>query len=136
MIQLRLVVTWMLLLTTPALIRAQGYEFVIHEKPLRVRHISGVIVDQKGLFIAYPAVELRDPNDNHVLATSFADGNGRFHFEDRKPGEIVEIRFLMKGFNPVQYTLEMARIGHESMKAVMPLSKQEQGLKDLTDRHD
>jgi len=96
---------------------------VVEDKPIRLRHIAGVIVDQKGLFIAYPAVELRDANDHHVIATNFADGNGRFSFADRKPGEHLEIRFSMKGFQPVQYTIDVARIGHGSMKAVMPAAQ-------------
>ncbi|HTJ30751.1 MAG TPA: carboxypeptidase-like regulatory domain-containing protein [Acidobacteriaceae bacterium] len=91
----------------------------VENKSLRLRHIAGVIVDQKGLFIPYPAIELRDANDHHVIATSFADGNGRFHFEDRKPGEVLEIRFSVKGYQPAQYTIDVVRIGHESMKAVM-----------------
>ena len=95
----------------------------VENKPVRLRHLIGVIVDQKGLFIAYPAVELRDGNDHHVIATSFADGNGRFSFADRKPGELLEIRFSLKGYQPVQYTIEVVRFGHEKMKAVMPVAQ-------------
>ncbi len=120
MIRLRSLSFWALLLTLalPSFLRAQNE--MVHEKPLRLRHLSGVIVDQKGLFIPYPAVELRDANDHHVIATTFADGNGRFSFADRKPGERLEIRFTRKGYQPVQYTIDLARIGHETMKAVMP----------------
>ena len=95
------------------------HKTVVEDKPLRLRHIAGVVVDQKGLFIAYPAVELRDGNDHRVIATTFADGNGHFHFEDRKPGELLEIRFSIKGYQPSQYTIQVARVGHETMKAVM-----------------
>lgn len=96
---------------------------VAEDKPVRLRHVAGRIVDQRGFAIPYPAVELRDGNDHHVIATTFADGNGRFSFADRKPGEQLEIRFSMKGYNPVQYTIELARIGHEKMKAVMPVAQ-------------
>lgn len=129
MIRLRIVGLWVLMaaialpaLAWPRLPHLQHTKAAT-DKPLRLRHIAGVIVDPKGLFIAYPAVELRDANDHHVIATSFADGNGRFHFEDRKPGEQLEIRFSMKGYQPVQYTINMARVGHASMKAVMPVAQ-------------
>ena len=95
----------------------------VEDKPLRLRHVAGVIVDKRGFTIPYPAVELRSADDHHVIATTFADANGRFAFFDHKPGERLELRFSLKGYSPVQYTIEVARVGHAKMKAVMPIAQ-------------
>lgn len=128
MIRLRMMglAVLMVAITLPALawprLPRLPHKAAVEDKPVRLRHLAGRIVDQRGFAIPYPAVELRSADDHHVIATTFADANGHFSFADHKPGERLEIRCWLKGYNPVQYTIELARIGHESMKAVMPVA--------------
>ena len=110
-----------LLAAIPMAARAQ-YEEVIHEKPVRLRHLAGKIVDPKGLIVPYAYIELRSAADHHVLATSFADGYGKFAFAYRKFGETLEIRVSMKNFDPVQYHVVLHRIGFEELKVVLPVA--------------
>jgi len=92
---------------------------LIHERPLHVRHFSGSVVDSKGMMVKYATVELCSPKDHHVLASTFADGNGYFSFDDRKYGKRVEIRVSQKGFNPSRYTAMIRPFGDQHMRLVL-----------------
>ena len=94
-------------------------QLIIHERPIRLRHIAGTIVDAKGMTVPYASIELRDPGDQHVMRSTYADGNGRFSFEDRKHGETIEIRISLAGYDTAQYTILTARIGKEHMRVVI-----------------
>jgi hypothetical protein len=94
-------------------------EDVIHEKPIRLHHLAGRVVDRKGLAIPYSAIEMRDAKDQHVIATTFADANGNFSFADRKHGEKLELRISLKGFNTSQYTVYLEFFGNERLRAVL-----------------
>ena len=98
-------------------------ELVVHAKPVRLRHIDGVVVNAAGNSIPYVFVELRDAQDHHVLATNYADGNGKFSFPDRKRGEQLEIRASIAGFKAAQYAISIAIVGKESFKVVLPAAK-------------
>lgn len=95
-------------------------QLIVHQRPIRLRHLAGVIVNPKGETVAYASVELRNATDNHLLASAFADGNGKFLFADRKRGDQLQIRVSLKGFNPVQYSISEARIGEERIRVVLP----------------
>jgi hypothetical protein len=92
---------------------------IVHERQLHLHHIQGVVVDRTGNTVEYAVVELCDPKDHHVIASTFADGNGKFAFEDRKRHTILEIRASAPGFNPVQYTIKMTRFGDSKMHVVL-----------------
>ena len=101
-----------------AMLSAQ--KLIVHEKPVRLRHLAGATVDPTGLTIPYAMIELRDAKDHHMLASTFADANGKFFFADKKHGEQFEIRVSLAGFKIVQYTVSMARIGKEHLRVVLP----------------
>jgi len=95
-------------------------ELLVHEKPVKLRHLAGNVVDPRGFALAYVAIELRSGEDHHVLATTFADAKGKFFFRDLKRGDRLEIRALLKGFNIVQYAVEMSLVGKMHLKMVLP----------------
>jgi len=77
------------------------------------------VVDSKGMMVKYATVELCSPKDHHVLASTFADGNGYFSFDDKKYGKRVEIRVSQKGFNPARYTAMIRPFGDQHMRLVL-----------------
>ncbi len=97
----------------------QGNEVVIHSRPLHVRHFSGVIVDQTGMWVEYATVELHDPRSHRVLASTFADGKGFFYFDDKKYGKRIEIRAFKHGFNASQYIAMRRPFGDNQMQVVL-----------------
>jgi hypothetical protein len=102
-----------------ATLRGQGQEVIVHESPLHVRHFAGTVVDSRGMTVEYATVELRDPRDHRVLASTFADGKGNFIFDDKKYGKRVEIRAFQKGFNIVQYTVMRRPFGDMHIRLVL-----------------
>ena len=102
-----------------ATLRGQSQEVIVHETPVHVRHFAGTVVDSKGMTVEYATVELRDPRDHRVLATTFADGKGNFYFDDKKYGKRVEIRAFQKGFNIVQYTVMLRPFGDMHIRLVL-----------------
>lgn len=97
-----------------------GQELLVHEKPVKLRHLAGNVVDPRGFALAYAAIELRSAEDHHILATTFADAKGKFFFRDLKRGDQLEIRASVKGFNIVQYAVEMSLVGKTHLKMVLP----------------
>jgi len=96
-----------------------GQAVIMHEVPLHVRHFSGTVVDSRGMTVEYATVELRDPKDHHVLASTFADGRGNFSFDDKKYGKRVEIRAFQKNFNITQYTAMRRPFGDLHIRLVL-----------------
>jgi hypothetical protein len=96
-----------------------GQTVIVHEVPLHARHFAGTVVDSKGMTVKYATVELRDPKDHHVLASTFADGNGFFSFDDKKYGKRVEIRAFQKNFNVAQYTVMRRPFGDVHIRLVL-----------------
>jgi hypothetical protein len=117
----RIAIGLVLLASLAAPLAAQ--QEIINEKPVRLRHFSGAIVDARGMTVEYALIELRDPKDHHVLASTFADGNGKFAFADRKHGESVELRVSNKGFNTVQYTVFLSEFGAMHWRVKLPVAK-------------
>ena len=107
------------LITLSSFAYAQGNEDVIYERPLHVRHFSGVIVDQKGMWVEFATVELRDPKSHRVIASTFSDGNGLFYFDDKKYGKRIEIRAFKANFNASQYTAMRRPFGDVQMRLVL-----------------
>jgi hypothetical protein len=97
-----------------------GQEVIVHEKPVRVRHLAGRVVDSTGAGVAYTAIELRDATDHHVLASTFGDAKGDFFFADRKRGEKLEIRVSRTGFRIVQYAISLGVVGKPRLRIVLP----------------
>ena len=102
-----------------ATLRGQGNEVIVHESPVHVRHFAGTVVDSRGMTVEYATVELHDPRDHHVIASTFADGKGNFNFDDKKYGKRVEIRAFQKGFNIVQYTVMRRPFGDMHIRLVL-----------------
>ena len=118
---LKLPILLLFLIAFSAAIPAQ--EVVEHPKPVRLRHIDGVVVNTVGNSIPYVLIELRDATDHRVLATNFADGNGKFSLPDRKRGEQLEIRASIAGFKSAQYSISMALVGKELLRVVLLTAK-------------
>ena len=116
---IRIATALMLSTVCQAPLQGQGQEVVAHERPLHVRHFAGTVVDSKGMTVEYATVELRDPRDHHVLASTFADGKGNFSFDDKKYGKRAEIRAFQKGFNVVQYTVMLRPFGDVHIRVVL-----------------
>ena len=95
---------------------------VVHDRPLHVQHFSGSIVDSKGLMVEYATVELRSPKDHRLLASTYADAQGNFTFDDKKYGKRVEIRAIQKGFNVTQYTAMRRPFGDTRMHIVLTVA--------------
>jgi hypothetical protein len=115
----RCLIVLMLMTALSAALHAQ--ELVVHEKPVRLRHLSGIVVDSTGAGVAYSLIELRDVKDHHVVASTFGDAKGKFFFDDRKYGKRVEIRVSLAGFNMVQYSVVLKRFGQTQLRAVLPV---------------
>jgi hypothetical protein len=90
------------------------------DKPVRLRHLQGAAVDGAGIAVPFAAVELIDPKDHHAIASTFADGNGKFFFEDRKRGTQLELRVSRAGFKSAQYEIVMARFGQARLRVALP----------------
>jgi hypothetical protein len=95
---------------------------IVHGRQVHLRHIRGVTVDRTGNTVEYAVVELRDPKDHHVIASTFADGNGKFAFEDRKRRTVLEIRVSAPKFNPSLYTIKITRFGDNKMRLVLQIA--------------
>jgi hypothetical protein len=115
----RSAIALILLTALSATLHAQA--LIVHEKPVRLRHLSGTVVDPTGATVAYTLIELRDPADHHVLATTFGDAKGKFSFEDKKRGTKLEIRVSRKGFQVVQYEIAIGILGSEHIRVVLPV---------------
>lgn len=110
------------LIALPLTVFAQllpAQNIIMHEKPLHLRHLAGTVVDPKGMTIPYALIELRDPGDDHVIASTFADGNGKFSFADRKRNESFELRISLAGFQITQYNISIAIVGKDRMRVVL-----------------
>ncbi len=97
---------------------APGQDLLVHSKLVRLRHLQGTVVDPRGFPVEYAVVELRDVQD-HVLASTFADAQGRFAFSDKKRGQRFKIRASQKGFNLAQYTVAITFRGGWHMRVVL-----------------
>ena len=75
-----------------------------------------------GPSVAYTLIELRDPTDHHILATTFGDGKGKFSFEDKPRGTKLEIRVSLKGFQIAQYEVVIGILGSEHIRVVLPVA--------------
>jgi len=90
-----------------------------HQKTVKLRHLTGFVVDPKGFPVAYAAIELRSAKDHQVIATTFADAKGKFFFRDLKRGTRLDIRASLKGYNIVQYPVAVGRIGKTELRMVL-----------------
>lgn len=115
----RFAVALIILSASCAKLHGEGQVVIVHERPVHVRHFAGTVVDSKGMTVEYATVELRDPRDHRVLASTFADGKGNFLFDDKKYGKRVEIRAFQKGFNVVQYTVMRRPFGDLHIRMVL-----------------
>lgn len=95
-------------------------EVVVHERPLHVRHFAGSIVDARGLTVEYATVELHSAKDHHLVASTYADAQGNFAFDDKKYGKRIELRAYQKGFRVTQYTAMRRPFGDLHMRLVLP----------------
>jgi hypothetical protein len=114
--------TLLILLTVATVLHGQGQADVVHAKAVRLRHLSGTVVDPKGMSVEYAFIELLNSADHRVLATTYADAQGKFSFADHKRGELLEIRASCKDFNSVQYTVSIAVVGKEHLRMVLPVA--------------
>jgi hypothetical protein len=106
------------LLASPILLNAQS-STITYAKLVHVQHLNGTVVDQIGNAVDFATVELRDANDHHVIESTFADGNGKFSFQDRKHGEHLEIQASRAGFNPVRYEVEIVHFSVSRLRIVL-----------------
>ena len=100
-------------------LQSQSTTVIVHKYPLHVRHFAGWVVDLRGMTVEYATVELRDPKNDRVLASTFADGKGYFFFDDKKYGKQVEMRASQKGFNIAQYTVVRKPFGDVHVRIVL-----------------
>ena len=114
--------TLLILLTAAMVLHGQGQADVVHAKAVRLRHLSGTVVDPKGMSVEYAFIELLNSADHRVIATTYADAQGKFSFADHKRGELLEVRASRKGFNSVQYTVSIAVVGKEHLRVVLPVA--------------
>lgn len=113
-------VALMTIVLFPATLPAR--QTVAQQKLVKLHHIAGVVVDKKGFPVEYAVVELCDPGDHHVLASTFADAQGRFSFADRKRGAQLEIRASQKGFNTTTYGIVVREFGESKIRIVLPVA--------------
>ncbi len=109
------------LLVAPITTSLSAQYDVVHAKPVRLRYLTGTVVDQTGAAIQYASVELRSVTDHHVVASTFADANGKFLFSDRKRGERFEVRVSANGFNSAQYAVFLSLVGKGQLRVVLPV---------------
>ena len=69
--------------------------------------------------VQYATVELHSPKDHHLIASTYADAQGNFSFDDRRYGKRIEIRAIQKGFNITQYTAMRRPFGDVHMHIVL-----------------
>jgi len=81
-----------------------------------------MVVDRTGAPIEYAEIQLRDPADHPMLASTFADAKGRFAFADKKRGTQLEIRVSRNGFNILQYTLTIVAFGRDKIRVMLPVA--------------
>jgi hypothetical protein len=112
----------LILLTAATVLHGQGQVDVVYAKVVRLRHLSGTIVDPRGMSVEYAFIELLNSADHRVIATTYADAQGKFSFADHKRGELLEIRASRKGFNSVQYIVSIAVVGKEHLRIVLPVA--------------
>ena len=112
----------LILLTVATVLHGQGQVDIVHAKAVRLRHLSGAVVDQKGMSIEYAFIELLNSADRRVIATTYADAQGKFSFADQKRGELLEIRASREGFKSAQYTVSIAVVGKERLRMVLPVA--------------
>jgi hypothetical protein len=103
-------------------LHAQGNEVITHARPLHVRHFAGTVVDPRGLTVEFATIELRDPRDHRLLATTFADENGFFSFDDKKYGKMVELRAYQKNFKVADYTAVRKPFGDVHIRLVLSVA--------------
>jgi hypothetical protein len=99
-----------------------GQEIIIHEKSIRLKHLTGIVVDATGSSVEYALIELRDAGDHQIIASTFADAQGKFSFADRKHSDKLEIRASRAGFNIVQYSVSIGTLGRGHLRIVLPIA--------------
>jgi hypothetical protein len=107
-----------LLLTSP-LTSLGAKHSTANDKPILITHLRGTVVDKTGNAVDFATVELRDANDHHIIESTFADGNGKFSFQDRKHGEHLEIQASRAGFNITRYEVEIVRFSIAHLRIVL-----------------
>jgi len=105
---------------SPSFLPAQQ-TVVTHQKQVKLHHLVGTVVDPKGFPVEYAVVDLCDPSDHHVLASTFADAQGRFSFADQKRGRQFEIRASHAGFNIAQYEIVVTELGQSKIRIILPV---------------
>ena len=111
-----------LLRLTAAACAARSQSLITHQKPVHLRQLSGTVFDSSGGTIPYALIELRDANDHHAIASTFADGYGKFFFDKRKRGETLEIQITLKGFEIVRYEVVVSRFGRARLRVILPVA--------------
>jgi hypothetical protein len=117
---LRLILTGLLLVGAASLAKAQF--LVVHEKPVHLRHVTGVVIDPAGSPIPAASVELRAVADHHILASMVTDAQGRFTFPRKRDSTLLELRTSCRNFQTVQYTISIKWIAHGKIKIVLPVA--------------
>ena len=97
-------------------------ETVAHERQIKVRHLVGTVVDSRGFPVEYAVVELCDPSNHAVLASTFADAQGRFSFADQKRGHSFEIRASGQSFNITIYNVVIRELGKSKIRVVLTVA--------------
>jgi hypothetical protein len=110
------------LLLLGAAFQAKAQFLIIHEKPVHLRHVTGVVIDQAGSPIPAAKVELRAVVDHHVLASTITDAEGRFTFPRKRVSTLLELRTSCKNFQIVQYTISVRWIARGKIKIVLPVA--------------
>jgi uncharacterized GH25 family protein len=111
-----------LLLISAGILPATAQYEVVHAKPIKVKHLSGVVVDPRGATVEYAEIQLLDHTNHHMLASTFADAKGAFSFPDKQRGTWLEVRVLKDGFNRVQYTVHIGFFGRDRMRLILPVA--------------
>lgn len=69
--------------------------------------------------VEFATIELRDPRDHRLLASTFADEKGFFSFDDKKYGNSVELRAYQKNFKVADYTAMRRPFGDVHLRLVL-----------------
>ena len=95
---------------------------VAQQKLVKLHHLVGTVVDKRGFPVEYAVVELCDPSNHAVLASTFADAQGRFSFADRRRGTQLEIRASQKGFNITTYEIVVREFGKSKLRVILTVA--------------
>lgn len=95
---------------------------IIYDKPVRLRHLVGTVLEPRGFTVEHAKLELWDPQSRKLIQTTFSNPFGSFGFTNPDSLKELEIHVSCQGYQSVQYTVELNHHGAKELRVTLPIT--------------